>query len=239
MIVISGRPESVEKAESAVRSAVHKKLTEEKDHQQVQFDIADRDVGKLIGKRGANIRSIQRQSGTKITIEDGSVGEFRQCSVTGNSKQIEDALLLIADSVQVLQRPATLGNGGDFHDPPVHLIPCSLLTTGDYFVSFVSAVDGEGGVWIQPMEQRDAETLEALVQEMTHHYGGLSENDLRLENVAVGGVCAAPFEHDSSWYRAVITGVASQETASVVYVDYGDCGSLPLTQLKILRLSTS
>ena len=192
----------------------------------------------MIGRRGANIRSIQRQSGAHITLQDkNGWGMDRLCLITGNPTQIERALLLIEASVQISDHRR---RGGIFKQQQstkfgAHLIPAILPETKDFFASFVSAVDGDGGLWIQPVEKEDPALLEALVEKMTSFYSGLSDEVCTLNSRAIGSQCAAPFEHDGKWYRALLVSLPSEEMANVLYVDYGDCGLLPVARLKSLR----
>ena len=195
-------------------------------------------MGQLIGKWGTNIRSIQRQSGANISIEErGKSGGDRLCLVTGSSRQIEEALLLIEETLQPVQGR---GKGGrmqrrDEGEQLLTLMPAYLPQTRDYFAVFVSAIDSEGGVWVQLIEQQEPALLENLVQDMTSLYSGLPLQEAAMESVEIGGVCAAPFEHDGSWYRALVTALPTPDTASLLYVDYGDSGTLPRDKLKVLR----
>jgi hypothetical protein len=195
------------------------------------------DVGRLIGRRGANIRSIKRQSGANIYIQEGGErGGNRLCLVTGNSRQIEEALLLIEETIHV--HPGQAQGERETRNEkerPLALIPAHLPQTRDYFAVFVSAVDSEGGVWVQPIEQQEPALLENLVHDMTSFYSGLAYQEAAVESVKIGSVCAAPFEHDGSWYRAIVTALPTTDTASLLYVDYGDSGTLPRDKLKMLR----
>lgn len=240
VVSITGPAECVENAESAIRSVVQDKLSLNSEQNESRVTIAGCDVGRLIGRRGANIRSIQRQSGANISIEDREKGgEDRLCLVTGTSRQIEEALLLIEETIGV-QCGQGRGNGGHVEkqiegERCLTLIPAHLPQTDDYFAVFVSAIDGEGGVWVQAIEEQEPDLLENLVQDMTSFYSGLARQEAALESVEIGGVCAAPFEHDGSWYRAVVTALPTSDTAHLLYVDYGDSDTLTREKLKMLR----
>ena len=195
-------------------------------------------MGRLIGRRGTNIRSIQRQSGANVSIgERGKGGGDSLCLVTGTSKQIEEALLLIEETIQPDRGREKGGHLERQHkgDQPPTLIPAHLPQTKDYFAVFVSAIDSEGGVWVQLIEQQEPDLLESLVQDMTSLYSGLSLQEAALESVRIGSVCAAPFEYDGRWYRAIVTALPTSDTASLLYIDYGDSGTLPQAKLKVLR----
>lgn len=228
----------MENAESAIHTVVKDKLAETSEQTESRIFIAEGDVGRLIGRRGRNIRSIQQQSGAHVSIDGGEKdGEDRLCLITGSSRQIEAALLLIEGSLQIgesRERKEHLEKKIEA-DMPLTLIPAHLPQMEDYFPVFVSAVDSEGGVWVQPIEQQDPALLETLVLDMTSLYGKLSQQEAIFESVKVGSVCAAPFEADGKWYRAIVTALPAPGSATLLYVDYGDSDTLPWTKLKVLR----
>lgn len=232
LVAISGSPECVQSAQESVHSIIDQKLSEKKNLKEIRLLIPELAIGKLIGRRGINIRSIQRQSGAKVSVADD--GRDRLCLVSGSSKQIEEALVLIEASVQIKCAERNGLRQGQFSEK-VHLLPATLPDTRDYYASFVSAVDVEGGVWVQAMEREDPAVLEKLVDDMTLLYSQLSAEDGNLDNVAAGCVCAAPFEPDSRWYRALITSIPSEGVANILYVDYGDSSLMSLSELKALR----
>ena len=228
----------MESAEAAIRSVVQDKLSQKSEQKESRILIDECDVGRLIGRRGANIRSIKRQSGANISVEGESGGD-RLCLVTGNRRQIEEALLLIEETIHIRRSQEREEGGhvdrGNEKERRLTLIPAHLPQTRDYFAVFVSAIDNEGGIWVQPIEQQEPALLEDLVQDMTSLYSGLGCGEAAMESVEIGSVCAAPFEHDGSWYRAIVTALPTTDTASLLYVDYGDSGTLPQDKLKMLR----
>lgn len=234
LVAISGRTECVQSAQKSVNSIIDQKLSEKKNLKETRILIPELAVGKLIGRRGTNIRSIQHQSGAKVSVgESGGTGS-RLCLVSGSTRQIEEALVLIEASVQI-QCSDTNGLRQRHFPERLHLLPATLPETRDYFASFVSAVDDEGGVWVQPMEMEDPAVLERLVNDMTLLYSRSSLEDGDLDTVAAGCVCAAPFEPDSRWYRALITSTSNKSMANILYIDYGDSCLMSFTELKNLR----
>lgn len=49
-----------------------------------------------------------------------------------------------------------------------------------------------------------------------------------------GDVVAAPFEHDSQWYRTQVIGVQN-DSVDLYYVDFGDSGFMAKDRIKTLR----
>ena len=62
---------------------------------------------------------------------------------------------------------------------------------------------------------------------------GEGETGVPLSDPAVGRLCAAPFSGDGSWYRAKITSL-TPETATVVYIDYGNSEGVSVADLRVL-----
>lgn len=65
VVVISGRPENVEAAKEKVQEMVRAKL-EGGQSQTVVMSVPLHAVGRIIGRGGANIRCLQRESGAKV-----------------------------------------------------------------------------------------------------------------------------------------------------------------------------
>lgn len=66
VVVISGSGEAVRSAEEKVKEFVQRKM---EDHmaQSVVVPVPQHAIGRLIGRGGANIRSVQRESGAKVS----------------------------------------------------------------------------------------------------------------------------------------------------------------------------
>ena len=65
VVVISGRPENVEAAKEKVQEMVRARL-EGGQSQTVVLPVPHHAVGRIIGRGGANIRCLQRESGAKV-----------------------------------------------------------------------------------------------------------------------------------------------------------------------------
>ncbi len=75
VVVVSGRPGCVANARELIETAVNERLSSVQNQQTVTLTLPQRAVGRVIGRQGANIRAIQRESGAKVshTHEDNSL----------------------------------------------------------------------------------------------------------------------------------------------------------------------
>lgn len=97
-----------------------------------------------------------------------------------------------------------------------------------FFDVFVSALENPGQFWVQLVSQRGVE-LDQLVDNMTEYYSKPENQELHtLQEISVGQIVAAPFDHDNKWYRAEILKIEEDEYDSaesrvtLYYGDYGD-----------------
>lgn len=56
-----------------------------------------------------------------------------------------------------------------------------------------------------------------------------------LKNPSVGGLCAAKFSQDESWYRARLIDILNSSTAMVQFIDFGNCEEVALSELRVLN----
>ena len=66
VVVVSGSEESVRSACESVRECVRRRM-EEREAQTVAVTVPSYAIGRLIGRGGANIRAVQRESGAKVS----------------------------------------------------------------------------------------------------------------------------------------------------------------------------
>lgn len=64
--MISGSSEAVRSAEEKVKECVQRKM-DDHNAQSVAVPVPQHAIGRLIGRGGANIRSVQRESGAKVS----------------------------------------------------------------------------------------------------------------------------------------------------------------------------
>ena len=172
-------------------------------------------------------------------MSGGRSDAVRMCEVVGSPEQLSRAVALIQELVAQSERPRPPthkpATGNRTTPPPREIEALELHTSTEYIPVFVSSVDGEGGVWVQPIGQEDPAHLETLVEEMTRYYSDCSDGC--PSNVRVGDVFAAPFEQDSSWYRVGVSSVECEgvRRVEVVYLDYGDYATVNISSLRPLR----
>ncbi|XP_063437862.1 tudor and KH domain-containing protein-like [Mytilus trossulus] len=103
----------------------------------------------------------------------------------------------------------------------------------DYIEVYVSAVANPGLFWVQILSSMSVE-LDNLVDRITSFYTSEMPQGYDVSNPSTGDLVAAPFENDTSWYRAKVMGVEG-DTLDLLYVDYGDSGYLPFNKVRRLR----
>ena len=165
-------------AEEKLQKVIEEKINE-KEPESVTVSVPQSAVGKIIGRQGTNIRTFQRESGAKIIMSRGDdEGADRACIISGNKEQIACALALIKEAIQQselshkrqqLQRRQARSQRQPSDGPP-QLRYTALNIREDYFGAFISAVDSDGGVWVQQVEGSDPTMLDALVVEMKEDY---------------------------------------------------------------------
>ncbi|XP_052097601.1 tudor and KH domain-containing protein-like [Mytilus californianus] len=103
----------------------------------------------------------------------------------------------------------------------------------DYIEVYVSAVANPGLFWVQILSSMSVE-LDNLVDRITSFYTTEMLQGYNVSNLVAGDLVAAPFENDTSWYRAKVMGVEG-DTLDLLYVDYGDSGYLPCNKVRRMR----
>ncbi|XP_076081099.1 tudor and KH domain-containing protein-like [Mytilus galloprovincialis] len=118
-------------------------------------------------------------------------------------------------------------------EPTVHPAVRGWPTGRDYIEVYVSAVANPGLFWVQILSSMSVE-LDNLVDRITSFYTSEMPQGYNVSNPSTGDLVAAPFENDTSWYRAKVMGVEG-DTLDLLYIDYGDSGYLPYNKVRRLR----
>ncbi|CAC5358109.1 TDRKH [Mytilus coruscus] len=125
---------------------------------------------------------------------------------------------------------------GPFWVQPLSSMSVELDNLVDRITSFYTSEMSQvctGLFWVQPLSSMSVE-LDNLVDRITSFYTSEMSQGYNVSNPATGDLVAAPFENDTSWYRAKVMGVEG-DTLDLLYVDYGDSGYLPCNKVQRMR----
>ncbi|KAK3907750.1 Tudor and KH domain-containing protein-like protein [Frankliniella fusca] len=254
VVTIQGTAESAQLAESMIHEIIMNQpliITHE-------MWVPARACGRIIGRGGETIRSITRASCAKIMVDSAGNDEAteRRVLLKGTAEQISLAQSLIEKEVEEeddFRRRVELSianrsprrevrdsynyllapddDDDDFEEeqqPPPRRFEKFDAGQGGYFDVFVSALENPGQFWVQLVSQRGVE-LDQLVEDMTEYYSKPENQELHtLQEISVGQIVAAPFDHDNKWYRAEILKIeedeydSSESRITLYYGDYGD-----------------
>ena len=247
-----GHPSQVEEAERLVQEVVAQKLAKDAQARAekftVELTIPSRAVGRVIGRQGQTIRSIERASGARVRIDRGSdqMTEDRICVITGTGPQVDAARHSVEEKIQeedelrvkrAQSRPVRLPT--DTTEDEVQKVDVDwsslvarLPQTKEFVPVYVAAIETVHRFYVQHVAPESSQ-LDELAVQMTDDYSRTNAIDA-LVSVSVGDVCAAPFQHDDRWYRARVMELFDGELG-VLYLDFGDFGYIRREQAKPLR----
>ena len=213
--------------------------------------------GRLIGRKGKNVRVISEKSGAKIRLipqSPGEVSTHRIISISGNSSQIQSALDSIHEKFPCvpmtrLNTPALNGAVENaLHVQPMvaTAVPAAqalpyvqaILPSVANFDVVVTSVADAGHFFVQLHNDLMQRQLQDLHQNMMQCYGqGTAPLILPLpQPIVVGSCCAAPAYTYNGWYRAQVLGpTANPDEVEVKYLDYGGYGRIAASSLRQLR----
>ncbi|GLV42845.1 tudor [Carabus blaptoides fortunei] len=106
---------------------------------------------------------------------------------------------------------------------------CALpVLTNTLHNVWVSHVNNSSSIYLQ--RNSDIELLTAVLEKLFEFYEA-SEEEIDL---SVGDLCCARSELDGNWYRGRVEN-KTNDTCTVLYIDYGNSETLPLTNLRSLH----
>ena len=204
--------------------------------------------GRLIGRKGKNVRVISDNSGAKIRLipqSPGEVATHRIISVTGTSQQIEAALEAIHEKFPCVPltrlNPPKTQNG---------IKQIAIAQTGPQFVQtvlpsmetfnvIVTSVLDAGHFFAQVnTDDYSLGQLQELHQKMLHYYsqGNSAYVPALPQPIVLGCYCAAPAFSYGGWYRAqVLQPTGNQDEVQIFYMDYGGYAQISISLLRQLR----
>lgn len=210
--------------------------------------------GRLIGRKGKNVKVISDSSGAKIRLipqSPGEVSTHRIISLSGDCTQIKSALDAIHDRFpavplnRINSTPSNVqGVIGTAVVPsipianPVPYVQTVLPNLANFNVVVTSVLDGNH-FFIQVHNDALQAQLQQLHQTMLQCYGQGTGGPLALplpQPIIVGSYCAAPAFTYDGWYRAQVLGpTGNLDEVQVKYLDYGGYGRIAASSLRQLR----
>lgn len=249
---ITGIPDDVKLAEIMI----HQTIALQPYQEMKEFYVDNTFIGRIIGRGGQMISSIQSRSGCKIDIsyehDTNEVGS-RRVTLRGSKEQITLAKSMIDEiiheemsfksfkksgSSSVKVQPLFLtSDGGLSHEEEEvqKLKKCSLKTeqltssSRDAIVEiYVSSVNDPGSFFVQKVGPKSV-ALDKLVEDMTGYYDKLeSRLALALSKAAKDDIVAARAS-DESWYRAKVVDVTPDdydESQIEIAIEFVDYGGM-------------
>lgn len=223
---IRGLPDDAQMAEILI----HQTIANQPRLETLELHVPLRAIGRIIGRNGDTIRSLQMNAGCKIEVERG--GEERdpdgkkKVTIKGTSHQIELAKSMVIEKVAEEEelrqklldtqanRPARIkyteplflkSEGENVETEPSLTGEQEELqptSTDRCMEIFVSAITTPGSFYVQKIGTRSVD-LDKLTQDMTNYYN-IPGNQIyhTLKTVSSGEIVVAKFSGDSSYYRA-------------------------------------
>lgn len=212
--------------------------------------------GRLIGRKGKNVKVISDNSGAKIRLipqSPGEVSTHRIISISGDCSQIKTALDAIHEKFPAVPlnriNAATVSSAqaATMVTPvvtpmaiatPVPYVQTVLPNMANFNVVVTSVVDANH-FFIQLHNDTVQAQLQQLHQTMLECYGQGAAMPLTLplpQPILVGSYCAAPAFTYDGWYRAQVLGpTGNGDEVQVKYLDYGGYGRISASSLRQLR----
>lgn len=212
--------------------------------------------GRLIGRKGKNVKVISDNSGAKIRLipqSPGEVSTHRIISISGDCSQIKTALDSIHEKFpavplnRINAASVTSAQATTMVTPivtpmaiatPVPYVQTVLPNMANFNVVVTSVLDANH-FFIQLHNDTVQAQLQQLHQTMLECYGQGAAMPLTMplpQPIMVGSYCAAPAFTYDGWYRAQVLGpTGNGDEVQVKYLDYGGYGRIAASSLRQLR----
>uniref|UniRef100_T1J1N8 Tudor domain-containing protein n=1 Tax=Strigamia maritima TaxID=126957 RepID=T1J1N8_STRMM len=255
-VVIRGHADDIRVAEMKINETIKELLSIETCEMFIPSDAC----GRIIGRNGENIRYMCRISKAKINVDARNrCARTQRVTIRGSPEQIEYVKSLINEKLMELEREQTrntsdpnkerkilsIGSPDDTQPYGLDDIQTEKLvsTSSDGFIEvYVSTVKSPHQFWVQVVQGGKCTELDKLIEEMTDYYDA-NPNSNVLQEVKVGDIVAAPFNHDNCWYRVRVEELEddpyspAERKVTLHYVDFGDVETLTMSQLRSLDRS--
>ncbi|XP_071947254.1 uncharacterized protein [Antedon mediterranea] len=144
----------------------------------------------------------------------------------------------------------SLGTVPEVYKPLYSKVPSDAIGSGvcykyndlppleEYIEVYVSNVTSPANLTLQ-LKNDELLQLETVMDELEEVYcSNVGEKYKMAESmIAINQVCAALYQQDHNWHRAIITGITNMDFVEVKYVDYGTVACVPKGLLRYLKSS--
>ena len=195
--------------------------------------------GRLIGKKGKNLRKIMHDTKTHLSICKDEENERKQIlTIYGPESQILDAVSMIEE--MFAEKGSVLGLRNSRALPVVHpksstVIARQMELPIDMEVNvMISAVVNAGHFYLI-MPRFDAVAFKTdLERQINNFYDSGHTPKLSLASTLVGTYCIGNLEN--KWFRVQIIGIfATAKKVEVLLLDYGQFAIIPFSSLRRMR----
>ncbi|XP_041358070.1 tudor domain-containing 6-like [Gigantopelta aegis] len=162
----------------------------------------------------------------ETTVEDDSTTSVATDDGSDNVVSKDEECRLADDDVT----PATVSSEG-LEKTDSNVCNSVSVAEGQRLSVFVSSVESPSRFHIQLDEQK--QSLNEMLNAMFDFFNNLAEDEMALENPAVGSLCVVYGGDDESWHRAKIIEV-NDDKCILYYVDQGNSDGVECSALKVL-----
>ena len=162
--IISGGPENVSRAEAAIKQLIHEKQNQPEPIK-VVIPIPNEFIGKIIGKQGSTIRQLQKESGSRISVDRTTTTNTKKnVTIEGRPDQVDYACQLLKE---LLEQCSPRTTPTPHSDPPYKPIlqPAELPRTtssGEPLAVKITSVEADGTLWLQVSTLKPLSTSPSL-----------------------------------------------------------------------------
>ncbi|XP_033119146.1 uncharacterized protein LOC117118617 [Anneissia japonica] len=174
---------------------------------------------------------------------------------------VDTLVVMIPDALKVVykgrgrlhlypSKNESLGSLPEVFKPSYSKVPSDAIGSGvsykfndlpplqEYIEVYVSNVVSPYNLTLQ-LKTDELLQLEDVMDELEEVYcSNFGEKYKMVESmIAINQVCAALYQQDGNWHRAIITGITNIDFVEVLYVDYGTTACVPKGLLRFLRSS--
>jgi len=191
---------------------------------------ATRAFGSLTGDKPLLMTVIEKK-GSKLIVDLRRPEDDEPTQDDDRPASVRDALVFL--EVARFSSPASKPEGL-FFPKKTYKEPVPI-GEGAFVDVLITHVVSPEEIYVQKLRSEETVELQHIMEEMGKMFGGRRRGtEWSIPWPYKGLVCAARFTEDKVWYRALVTGVNSDETVDVTYVDFGNSEKLPFSDIRKL-----